>query len=149
MDLQVDKKVGGGICIYTRKDIIITEVKALSVSNEDVEILPLVLQIGRHKKIKLCTVYRPPNGNCEQALNHMRDILDNLSCLYSGEVLLIGDFNIDLSVPSRSQSRKLKVLADSRYLTQIINCHTHITAKSETSIDHISRTWHMSTDLAY
>lgn len=130
-------KPGGGICIYTRKDVVVTEVSALSLSNADIELLTLVLQIRNHKRIKLIAAYRPPSGNCDTAINCIRETLNSVNRDLSGDVVIMGDLNINLADNNNSQSKKLVSFAESMFLNQLIKDPTRVTSTSESLIDHI------------
>jgi hypothetical protein len=83
--------------------------------------------------VYVCFLYRNPSATVEW-LEHFSEMLDNIyKCKTQADILLLGDFNIDLSVP---QSR-WTTLIKSAGLTQHISQPTRVTNKSSTVIDHI------------
>lgn len=130
-------KQGGGICVYTRHDISVNELFLLSTSNEDLELLTLTLKLGFQRRIKLCAVHRPPTCNCDRALVQLSETLDVIDREFSGDTVLIGDFNINLADHKNHHVKRLKAFTDSRSLTQLIEDFTRVTLTSEMLIDHI------------
>ena len=54
-------------------------------------------------------------------------------CLESKEIILMGDFNIDLSKANKPRTQTFSLF----YLSQIIICPTRVTPSSRTLVDHI------------
>lgn len=92
---------GGGIVVYYREHLSCTTIFStqLSSDSEDkTECLALELRLGGDK-ILVMTVYNPPENDCSRFL---ADKMTDFATRYNN-VLLIGDFNTDLSKPSRKR----------------------------------------------
>lgn len=113
--------------MYVRKYVTINEFPTLSISNKDIEIVTYVVKAGHHTSVGICAVYRLPNGNFDHAMTHLRDTMEALTQLSSGELLVIGDLNVDLFNNKCTQTKKLTALTKSRYLKQLITTPTRIT----------------------
>lgn len=83
----------------------------------------------------LSTIYHPPQVNDNLFLEAFENFLDN-NINYNGTLLIIGDFNFDLSKDS-FYANKCKNLIFQNGLYQIVKKHTRITQHSSTLIDYI------------
>lgn len=54
-----------------------------------------------------------------------------------GDIVLLGDLNINLADPRNYQAKKLSAFAESKLLSQLINDFTRVTSTSNSLIDHI------------
>ena len=80
----------------------------------------------------LCGVYRPPNsGNAYWDL--IENTFGNLSNSGIGGIVVVGDFNSDMTIPS--SSTKMKNLIYSYNYDQLIDEPTHYTENSSSVID--------------
>lgn len=128
-------KVGGGIAIYIKNglnfDYIVNDVQ----STDDIELMHVTLRFEHQKDIDIWGVYRPPNGNYQRAIETLTGCLeiDNKP----NEIVLIGDFNVDLSNATCSKKKSLTKLIDSYALKSLITTATRITNVTSTVIDHI------------
>lgn len=90
---------GGGIVVYIEEHLPCSRMFSTQLSDESIdktECLALELRPGR-EKVLLIVVYNPPDNDCARFLEEK---LVDLAGRYN-HVLLIGDFNTDLSRPSR------------------------------------------------
>ena len=88
-----------------------------------------------HKKsYLLCLVYRPPNSLIEWIDEFEKELTTAVN--YNSDVILVGDFNIDL-LKSNRKPLKWQSLLETYNLHQIIKEATRVTADSSTLIDHI------------
>lgn len=124
-------KRGGGCAIYTRKEL---QTEFISSSNEN-GIEFLIVNI-RNLKIKLCCVYRPPSVTI---LDSFITQLENI-CQKHGELVIVGDININLlnEKPSKKYEQFYHVLK--RYNFKIMNkidknMATRVTSTSASILD--------------
>lgn len=129
-------KRGGGIAVYIRDEFDVRLWPSLNVSNADLELLCISCKLGNNKRINLLVTYRPPTGKLQSAIDMLTGNIAELRSLTSGEVVVIGDFNVDL-LSNNVQSRNLATFAVSSGVSQLIECPTRITGTSSTLIDHL------------
>lgn len=105
-------KRGGGLCTYVHKTLKVDALKynELNVSNENIEAMVLEFQQKLTKPIILITEYRPPQGNQAEFTLKLREILINLKS--HNDVMVIGDFNIDIVNQSTKSAKDLTSMAD-------------------------------------
>ncbi len=95
----------------------------------------LFLELNLNKCNLLCAlVYRPPSAN-SSVLLHLEESLDALPPAKSQSLLLLGDFNINLS--NDPNSPQLSSIQAKHALRQIILHPTRTTSSSSTIIDHV------------
>ena len=85
-----DKKKGSGVALYIHNSLNATIDDKLSQVTENLE--TLFVTISGDNPTTIGTLYRPPNGNLEKALDELSSILD----IASKQTHIAGDFNIDL-----------------------------------------------------
>lgn len=129
-------KRGGGIAVYIKDEMNVTVWPLLSVSNSDLELLSISAKLGHNRHINLFSVYRPPTGRLQPALDVLNDNITELRKTMSGEIVVLGDFNIDL-ISNTRQSRGLTGLANALGISQLIRDPTRVTNNSRTLIDHL------------
>lgn len=102
----------------------------------DIEVAAVTLQFDNCRNCLIITCYRPPSGNVEAFINSLSHIMDSY-CDVAGrlDVIITGDFNIDLSAVS-SQQRLLDEFAKTYELTQHITDPTRVTLRSSSILDH-------------
>ncbi|MEW8545693.1 MAG: endonuclease/exonuclease/phosphatase family protein [Candidatus Thiodiazotropha sp.] len=101
-------KTGGGLVLYFRNSIRYKRRSDFEISN--IETLWAEIELQNAKPFLLCTVYRPPNS-----LNEWIDLFEEelSKAQTSGlELLLMGDFNIDLKSHNNKKWLKLTNLFD-------------------------------------
>lgn len=108
----------------------------LNTSNSDLESYNISCKLGNNKKLNISVVYRPPSGKLQSAINVISDNLSEIQRNSSGEIILLGDLNVDL-LSGNNQAAKLKLLSGRHSLTQLIDSPTRFSASSATLIDHI------------
>ena len=132
---RLRNKKGGGVCIYVNTSIsfeIVDEFTHLLDSN--IEFLYLKIKPHMQKPINLFGIYRPPDGNYRDFLQHITDMIKQIDRSHS-ETVLIGDFNIDFNNKKLVASSKLNTLETKFALKQIIKVNTRVTDTSSTCID--------------
>lgn len=91
------------------------------------------INIGR---VTCATIYRPPKGNVDSALASLNSLLKQLGVSKRENVIIHGDFNINLN---RKQCKWVKKLRDweiKSSLKQVIKTDTRIGKNAGTRIDH-------------
>ena len=88
-----------------------------------------------HTTLNVCIIYRPPNLKLEIFLTLFEDLLLELKAL-SGEILLLGDLNIDIIGNQRNFFDYKNFLLSFDLEVQNIE-PTRVTKSSSTCIDHI------------
>ena len=130
-------KAGGGLGIYYRDklDIDPTTYEHLNVSDATIELQWVLVMRPHCKTIILGNVYRPPDGNFEQALGTISAALDQVQKLDKYEILIMGDFNADDSKRNKVGRQKLRLFEAEHQLIQMIKEPTRYSARSHTTID--------------
>lgn len=75
------------------------------------------------------TVYRAPNVNLERVIEEVQECLIKIPD--SVEIVLLGDFNVDLLDKIKTAARKLLRVMNLNYSKQVISQLMRITAKSK------------------
>ena len=130
-------KSGGGLGIYHRDSLDVNpdEFAHLNVSNPTIEVQWVVITRPHTKRILLGNVYRPPDGNLTEALELLNDALDQIASLARMELILLGDFNADVSTKGTPVAQKIKQFEAEQQLQQLILSPTRFSAKGHTTID--------------
>jgi len=85
---------GGGVSIYCCTAINSDKLEDLSFVNEDIEICT-IRAVTKQFNIIVIAVYRPPNGSIAAFCDKLFSLLAE-SSIAGGEIVLVGDFNINL-----------------------------------------------------
>ena len=119
----------GGICVYAKQNTYSRRRQDLEPPNIEC----VWIEISTHNKKHLIgTFYRPPNSTNEV----ISSIEDSIALAFDTNIpniLITGDFNLDISKPSAS--RKVRELCQYFSLDQLINEPTHYTELSSSIID--------------
>lgn len=119
--------------MYTKKELTFEVLNENSFSDGYLELLHVVLRQRHQKDVHIIGVYRPPTGNVEIALDRIRDNLSRIRP--HDEIILTGDFNINMLNMTSSSAKALQLLATTNGLIQLIDSPTRVTRKSATLID--------------
>jgi hypothetical protein len=140
--LPFDRKpfdTGGGSCFYIRNDCFFQSITFNTIFPSFVEINVIKLSIPRFKTVLVVNVYKQPKINTTDFLTPFESFLVEISLL-SLPIIILGDFNIDLSISS-PDAFLLKGLISQFNLTQLIKTPTRVkdttVGVSSTNIDHI------------
>lgn len=129
---------GGGVCIFTCDNI---KYNVIDVSrycaDGHCELAAIKIMDGLIPTICLC-VYRSPDSNVHKFSTFVKSLSSCLETftLKNVKLVIIGDFNVDMSVDSRS-SRMLGGLMASYGLRSTIESYTRECLGSRTTIDNI------------
>lgn len=133
---QGHSRQGGGICIYVHNSINHQPHTSSWVTNTDIEVIYITLLPSHGRRIFLLNAYRPPNGNLDRAIEIVKQILLALNDRHCNDIVLTGDFNVDMLRPSPNQ-RLMKEFSDELGLQQIIDNATRCGPNRDTLLDHI------------
>ena len=124
---------GGGVLLYVKDEFHFSQLPGLSCN---LEIVSVVLQ--HHSfPIRFCLslVYRPPNTN-SSALDLLSSYLQAIDISQFANVVVLGDFNIDVSTNTHPLAFKLHSIMSTLSLVQMVNNYTHVHHNSTaTTID--------------
>lgn len=119
--------------VYVRDCYETVAIREHFVSNENIEMMHIVIKGSNQKNVDLFAIYRPPSGNVQKAIDSVQALIEN--CTRKGETLVLGDFNLDVSRQDGPKTRSLLTMTNSFALTSHINTPTRITNRSPTVID--------------
>lgn len=131
-DRRSDKR-GGGLCFYI-KDCVDYQVLTGS-SDEDCEFLPIIIEKEFQKNILIVLTYRPPSGSVVKFLDVLRNFLLDVYREDKMDLLLMGDFNIDVRKTDDPNVRKLTSFMMNYTLTQTIHNSTRVGFSGESILD--------------
>ena len=121
-----------GLLVYVHDTL--TYKRLAHLENFSVESIWLEIKLKRSNPIRMSFLYRNPLEKVEW-MEKFSSLMDAAS-LDASEIILLGDFNIDLLKPQTSWLD----ITSSYNLVQLVNSPTRITASSKTIIDHIYTT---------
>lgn len=128
-------KKGGGLCVYIKDCYDYAVLTDEFVSNENLEMIQVVVKPYNQKQQHIFAVYRPPAGRLSCAIELLQQ---HLGPNRKGETTVIGDFNMDLLQSNCAQKRSLLQLFAAHSLDVLICSPTRITHRSATLIDIIA-----------
>ena len=128
-------KRGGGLLTYiVNKLDKCTLLSDLTQVDGNLEAQWIEIQIPNMKTIIVGNCYRPPNGNEEAAFQSLGEMIDTINKLTNIEIFILGDFNVDMSKPSKAR-KDIADLSNDNGLTQLIKDTTRQTTHSNTILD--------------
>ena len=132
---RIRHKNGGGLCAYINEDLTCSTVTYgnLNVSTVDIEIQWLKITKGKAKQMLIANIYRPPEGNKQNFITLLKGMLTKIENLDLLDVIITGDFNIDVLTESNIKDNLYSNMADFG-LKQLIHEPTRNKA-SKTCID--------------
>lgn len=121
-------------------------------SNDDLELMYFRISAANQKPVDTFLIYRPPSGNVANAVNHIKNIVaevsNNTDCT---EIVIIGDIHIDLLKRTSDSCRKVTDIGRALNLEQLIQDPTRNTKTTSTLIDVFSKSgvleWNVSDHL--
>lgn len=131
------KKRGGGLAIYVDDKYKVDTVSDIyNVSNSDIELFSLIINMPKQKNFIFTVVYIPPNANHTKALEE----IEKCSVLYKegkSHWIIGGDFNLDYAGKgSRVSEKKALINFEQRNnMHQVIKNPTRTTSKAQSLID--------------
>ena len=129
-------KRGGGLCIYYDKQLACdtSKWKQYNVSTQDLELQVVEFCRDKARKILFLNVYRPPNGNVGNLVDHLNLVLSSIPRIDRKDVLVIGDFNENMKGENPDKI-KLTRFGYTNSLEQLITKPTRCTATAANVID--------------
>lgn len=138
---------GGGVMVYVKENI---KTEELPLITDNLECIGIKMILSPEMHFNVIVVYRPPTAK-DCFINSLSDILKQYS---NKELIVMGDFNLDWL--NKARRKKLKDIASSLHMTQMINSPTRITQSSRTLLDliftnkpdRITKTYNLLTGLS-
>ena len=130
-------KRGGGLGVY-HKTSLVCEYDIFSdsnISSKDLELQTLYFTRKNARNIVLFNVYRPANGALDQALMYLNDALLAIPHVDRKDIVIMGDFNVDISDKKHRDAKAMKYFASLNGLPQLIDCPTRCTLTTRKTID--------------
>ena len=112
-------KKGGGLGIYYKNNLTVDTITHtnLGYSNSNLELQWATVDRPHAKKILIGNIYRPPEGNLNEAIELIEQAIKQIPNVTKYEILLLGDFNNDYT--KRTTANPLKQFAASLEPTRI------------------------------
>ena len=132
-------KRGGGIIVYVDDSYAVStaELEHLNVNTPLNESLWLTIKPPNIKKLTVATYYRPPASNFTDFHTSLSIQLDALTLPPKAELVILGDFNVNLLDNNSTSAKQLKLLMKQHALHQIIKTPTRYGSNNATLLDHI------------
>ena len=127
---DTQNKNGGGIILYFRKSLNCKRRRELEIS--EIETLWAEIALPNSKPFLICSVYRPPCASSAWIDLFEEEL--SIAQTTGLEMILMGDFNIDLRSCTNHKWRNLLQLFD---LSQLVTEPTRVTQTSSSLIDHV------------
>ena len=131
---------GGGVSLLIRNDIDFvrrSDLDILSCSTESVFVEIPKSCINSKKNVIVGSIYRPPNTNCEEFLDYIKNVLDKIN-LENKICYLAGDYNLNLlNAEKHTYTNEFIDVLFMNYFVPLIDKPTRIREKSATLIDNI------------
>ncbi len=89
------KSRGGGLVIYAKNSKTIKHLPDSCLCNDDIELVILQTSLKCVREIYILFVYRPPDGNVSNFIQHCEDVMLNLTEKLVFEINIVGDININ------------------------------------------------------
>ena len=130
-------KRGGGLGVYYNPNLSCDKdvFSDRNVSSKDLELQVLQFTRKNARKIVLFNVYRPPNGLTDVALDHIDNAIQGIPNLARKDIVIMGDFNVDILDSRHRDTKSLKYFASENGLSQLIDSPTRFTTTSRKAID--------------
>ncbi|KAJ8940053.1 hypothetical protein NQ314_010885 [Rhamnusium bicolor] len=107
---------GGGVALYFKSEY---TYEVLDKGNEhDIDYIASIITLSKRIKLGIILLYKPPTVNYNK-LDFLTDILDTISPLVD-ELLLLGDFNINILNSDQNNVKFLSDLVSAYNLSQIV-----------------------------
>jgi len=136
--LRPPGKRGGGITVLVNSDLKAKCIKNAQLSNDCLETLFIDIKTKDNKHLFLGSVYKPPSANSEQFINSMTEIISSIHVRQSDQIIVCGDFNINLlEIDSINDNAAINLLTSMNALSLLptISIPTRNTDTSNTLID--------------
>ena len=126
-----------GLALYIHDSISDLTKRRKDLESPTVESLWIEIKHKRNASVLICLIYRNPKlPQLKDWTVDFLNMMDNLPNINS-DIILIGDFNIDLDDTRRGDINEWRTVTSLIGLRQYIDGKTRVTQTSETRIDHI------------
>ena len=128
---------GGGVAIYTNKELSCKMVETKSIAVENIfECVTVELTIKNHTNVVVSCMYRTPGSNLDMFCENIEHILNDAKSIKT--IFVCGDFNIDLlKHESHNSTKNFLDIMYSLGFYPLIDKPTRVTDSSATLIDNI------------
>lgn len=131
------KKRGGGVLLYINDKYNWEELDdSLNCSDENIELLNIVINRPNQSKLCVSVCYVPPTANYDGVINLLEKVADLVS-LKNMEWVLGGDFNADSGQAGGRGKKMLYSFELRNALKQLIKSPTRVCRTKKSIIDHI------------
>ena len=135
-DLGNGKCGGGGLLAYSRDHYQFDDILNWNICCPDVEIQWLKLSLPHTRPTYIANIYRPPDGNLDVALNTMNNKLIDIHGERPGDIVIMGDLNVDLLAKRDQKTTKYVSFIKSCNLCQLIKLPTRVGIHKASLLDH-------------
>ena len=122
---------GGGLMLFVKQGIPAKRIKTLE--SEDIEVSCLEVNIAK-RKWAIFNIYRPSCKSIDLFFNELTKLIDLAINKYEN-IVVMGDFNIDISDSNSHGYQRLEQFSDIFSLQHLIKSKTCITKTSESTTD--------------
>ncbi|XP_071944876.1 uncharacterized protein [Antedon mediterranea] len=122
---------GGGVCFFVKERLSIRERRDLD--SESIESIWMEILLPRTRPIVVGSIYRPPSQSYKLFIDSFENILAAIRP--DVEVIVLGDFNINLKNESASIYKMLETTLETFSFTHLIKEPTRITKYTSTVLD--------------
>ena len=125
----------GGLAIYLRNEFQYEILQPDNINSDIWESQFIKVKINRNQSVTLGNVYRPPRDTVQNYIS-FREEFERVLSSFSGEVVIGGDFNIDLLKIGEKQTHAdyLEMLISNGYIPRIV-LPTRLSRRNGTLID--------------
>ena len=133
---EIEMNMGVASCFLVKQGIPAKQIKTLE--SEDIKVICLEVNIAK-RKWAIFNIYRPSFKSIDHFFNELTKLIDLAINKYKN-VVVMGDFNIDISDSSCHGYHRLEQFPDIFSLQHLIKSTTCIIKTSESTIDsHIDK----------
>ena len=131
-------KKGGGLCLYIDTNIKTRSLQMnnINISCADIECQWIELCYENQRNIIIGNVYRPPNGDVDNFIDHLENCISNMD-LGKKDIIICGDINIDWLEKRSNPTKKLVEFLSQVRLVNFISDPTRYSKTKDSCIDHI------------
>lgn len=123
--------------IYFDSTYISSCIEQVTSSNEDLEIMGVVLSKIDHPKIIVINAYRPPNGKVNLVLDKIPECCDIVQSMFKhSEICLAGDLNINLLIKN-AHSIRFSEICGQFSLYNLVNTPTRLSVNNFPSLSDV------------
>ena len=146
-----ENRQGGGVGLFVRDDIPFVVKKQLSKHDQEMTFESLCIEcVIDNRKVLVCVVYRSPSASLQEFLRIYECFIEDVTNLNSEQVLVMGDFNINLllaqtnrpGISNHLHEKSLEFLCMNLSKSLLPSCRsaTRVTEDTATLIDNIFST---------